>query len=149
LPLRFLQSPLITHRNPETPPRLAAKKKLKEHDMTYKLRTFGMMIVCAGFTVLPSVKADEWNKETVVTLNTSGALPGQVLPPGEYVFKLADGQSSRNIVQIFNEDRSHVLAAVLVASASRPEPTGDTVITLEERSNGPEALEGSGSLPAS
>jgi hypothetical protein len=110
--------------------------------MTYKLRTFGMTIVLAGVAMLPSVKADDWNKETVVTLNTPVAVPGQVLAPGRYIFKLADSQSDRNIVQIFNEDQSHVLATLLAASASRAEPTSGTIIKLKEQPNGnPEALE--------
>jgi hypothetical protein len=106
-----------------------------------KMKAFAMMALVAGFTMLPSVKADEFNKETTVTLSTSVAVPGQVLAPGKYVFKLADNQADRNIVQIFNEDRTHVIATVLTAPAYRLEPTNETVITLEERPNGnPEAI---------
>jgi hypothetical protein len=106
-----------------------------------KLNVFAMMIAVAGFMVLPSVKADEVNKETTITLNTSVAVPGQVLAPGRYVFKRLDNQSDRNIVRIFNEDQTHVIATVLTAPAYRTEPTDETVITLEERPNGdPEAM---------
>jgi hypothetical protein len=106
-----------------------------------KVKVFAMMAVVAGFTMLPSVKADEFNKETTVTLNTSVAVPGQVLAPGRYVFKLADNPSDRNVVKIFNEEQTHVIATVLTAPAYRLEPTDDTVITLEERPNGnPEAI---------
>lgn len=105
-----------------------------------KLKVFAMTTILAGFTMLPSVKADDWDKETVVTLNPSVAVPGQVLAPGKYIFRLADSQSDRNIVQIFNEDRSHVIATTLAVPASRPKPTGETVITLEERPSGPEAI---------
>ncbi len=105
-----------------------------------KLKVFAMMIVVAGFTMPPSVKADDFNKETNVTLNTSVAVPGQVLAPGKYIFKLAENPSERNVVQIFNEDRSHLFATVLTVPTSRPEPTEKTVITLEEQPNGgPEA----------
>jgi hypothetical protein len=38
------------------------------------------------------------------------AIPGQVLPPGRYVFKLVDPQSDRPIVQIFTEDQSALIA---------------------------------------
>ena len=108
--------------------------------MTNKLRTLGMMIVIAGFTMLPSAKADDWNEETAVTLNTSIAIPGQVLQPGHYVFKLADDESDRNIVQIFNEDQSHLIATILAVPAYRTEPTGETVITFEEQARGSEGI---------
>jgi hypothetical protein len=108
--------------------------------MTNTLRTFGTMVVFAGLTILPSVKADDWNEETAVTLNTSVAIPGQVLQPGHYVFKLADSQTDRDIVQIFDQDQRHLIATVMALPAYRTEPTGETVITFEERSTGPEAI---------
>jgi len=42
------------------------------------------------------------------------AIPGQVLPPAKYVFKLADNQSDRDIVQIFNEDQSKIITTILL-----------------------------------
>ena len=108
--------------------------------MTNKLRTLGMMIVIAGFTMLPSVKAEDWNEETAVTLNTSTAIPGNVLQPGHYVFKLADDDADRSIVQIFNEDQSHLIATILAVSAYRSEPTGGPVFTFEEQARGSEAI---------
>jgi hypothetical protein len=102
-----------------------------------KIKAFAaMMVVVASVTLLPAIKADDWDKQTSVTLNTAVTIPGQVLAPGRYIFKLAANNSDRNIVQIFNEDQSHVIATVLTASARRPEPTDDTVITFEEQSNG-------------
>ena len=68
--------------------------------MTYKLRMLAVTMALAGATMLPSAKADEWNKETTVSFKEPVAVPGQVLAPGTYVFKLADSQSDRHIVQI-------------------------------------------------
>jgi hypothetical protein len=45
---------------------------------------------------LPSSRADEWNKKTVLTVNEQIAIPGAVLEPGKYVMKLADSQSNRS-----------------------------------------------------
>jgi hypothetical protein len=101
-----------------------------------QVKAFAMMIALTGFTMLPYVKADDWNKETVVTLNKAVAVPGQVLAPGRYVFKLGDEPSDRNIVQIFNEDQSHIIATFLTGSAQRSEPTDDTVLTIEEQPAG-------------
>src|SRR5579883_1367214 len=89
----------------------------------------------------PMARADEWNKETVLTFNEPVEIPGHILGAGTYVFKLADIQSNRNIVQIFTEDQQRLLATVMATPDYRTEPTGKTVVTFEERAAGsPEAL---------
>ena len=85
--------------------------------------------------------ADEWNRETKVTLSAAVEVPGHVLEAGRYVFKLADSQSDRDIVQIFSGDRRELIATILAVQTYRLEPTDDTVITLEERRvSSPEAI---------
>ncbi|HLN03565.1 MAG TPA: hypothetical protein VK335_30035 [Bryobacteraceae bacterium] len=112
--------------------------------MIYKSKSIGMMIVLAGIAMLTlttKAKADDWNKETNVTLSAPMEIPGQVLPAGNYVFQLADNQSDRNIVQIFNEDKTHLIATVIAIPAYRLEPSDTTVITREEEPAGrPEVL---------
>ena len=110
--------------------------------MNYKFRTLAVALFLAATTMLPLVKADEWNKETTVTFSDPVAVPGQVLPPGRYVFKLADKQSDRHIVvQIFTEDQSELVATIEAIPAYRLEPTGVTLMTFEEGPSGsPEAV---------
>jgi hypothetical protein len=110
--------------------------------MTYNLKVvFLGFALLASSSVMPSAKADEWNKKTVVTFNVPVEVPGKVLPEGTYVFKLADSQSNREIVQIFTEDERELITTTLAVPAYRPEPTGDSVITFEERTSGsPEAV---------
>ena len=109
--------------------------------MSYKFKTLAVALFLAGTATLPLVKADEWNKQTTMTFNTPVAVPGQVLQPGSYVFKLADSQSDRHIVQIFTEDQRQLVATILAIPAYRLEPTGETVITFEERpTDSPEAI---------
>jgi len=109
--------------------------------MNYKFRILGLAVLLGGIAMSPLAKADEWNHETMVTLSRPVEVPGRVLPAGEYVFKLADSQTDRNIVQIFNEDQTQIIATLVTAPAQRTEPTDDTVMTLQEGSNGsPEAL---------
>lgn len=100
-------------------------------------------IACAGlFGVLaPNIKADDWDQKTVFTFNVPVEIPGQVLVPGTYVFKLADSQSDRNIVQVFNKDETHLYGTFLDIPDYRLKPRGKTVITFEERArNSPEAV---------
>jgi hypothetical protein len=104
---------------------------------------FAFLTLLAGGAawLAPAAKADESNKETVLTFNEPVQIPGQVLAAGTYVFKLVDSQSDRDIVQIFTEDQKHLLATVMAIPDYREEPTGRTVVTFEERPSGsPEAL---------
>src|SRR5262245_63712102 len=73
-------------------------------------------IFCLSLAALAfsaSVNADAWNKKTIVTFSQPIEVPGVVLPAGTYIFKLADSASNRHIVQIFNEDQTHIYATVL------------------------------------
>jgi hypothetical protein len=99
------------------------------------------LICCTLLFAVFSVRADQWNKKTVVTFNRPVELPGIVLPAGKYVFKLLDSSSDRHIVQVFNADESKIFATILAIPNYRLEPTGDTVLRFAERARDlPEAL---------
>jgi hypothetical protein len=106
----------------------------------FKIALLTMLAVGAAWFA-PTAKADEWNKQTVLTFNEPVEIPGQVLPAGTYIFKLVDSQSDRNIVQVFTEDQQHLLATIMAIPDYREEPADRTVVTFEERTSGsPEAL---------
>lgn len=109
--------------------------------MSYTFRTLGFAILLVGTAMLPLAKADGWNQETSVTFSSGVQIPGQVLPPGRYLFKLADSQSDPHIVQIFTEDRRELVATIRAISAYRLNLTEDTLMTFKERPSGsPEAV---------
>jgi hypothetical protein len=90
-------------------------------------------------------QADDHNKQTTFTFSAPVEVPGSngtvVLPAGTYVFKLMDSDSNRNIVQIFNEDQTHLYATVLAISNYHLTPSDKTITTFEERPEGaPEAI---------
>jgi hypothetical protein len=102
--------------------------------------TFGLAFL---FTVaLPGfVRADDWDKATKLTFSEPVEVPGMVLQAGTYWFTLADSESDRNIVQIWDADRSHLMTTILAIPDYRLQPTGKTVIHFEERpSDSPEAI---------
>jgi hypothetical protein len=100
-----------------------------------------LAIALFGAAVLPSARADTWNKKTVVTFSQAVEVPGKILPAGTYTFQLLDSQSDRHIVQIFNADGSHIIATILAINDYRLQPTGDTVMKFSERpGDSPEAL---------
>ena len=101
--------------------------------------------VCVMATAIaPWSNAQVYNNKTIVTFNKPVEIPGvgtQVLPAGKYVFKVVDSLSNRDIVQIFNEDETHVFATILAIPNYRLKPTSETVIRFKERTAGsPEAL---------
>ena len=88
--------------------------------------------VCAS-----SSRADQWNKKTVLTFNQPVEIPGsKVLPAGSYVFKLLDSVAYRHIVQVWNEDETHLITTILAVPNYRLEPTGETAIEFHERPAG-------------
>jgi hypothetical protein len=94
-----------------------------------------------GVTLVPSLRADEWNKMTILTVNEPIQVPNQVLEPGKYVIRLMDSPSNRHIVQIFDSTQQHLITTVLAIPNYRLEPAGKTVFTFWETPPGqPKAL---------
>ncbi len=93
-------------------------------------------VIVAAFS--PSVKADDWNRKTVITFSQPVETPGvhmqgwAVLPAGTYVFKVLDSASDRHIVQIFNQNETVVYATILAIPNYRLKATDKTVMTFRE-----------------
>jgi hypothetical protein len=105
------------------------------------------MICCFVFVALavtPQVKAQTRNQKTILTFGEPFEVPGvdaQILPAGTYVFKLLDSDSDRNIVQITNEEGTHVFTTILAINNYRLKRTDKTVLTFKERGEGqPQAI---------
>ena len=91
--------------------------------------------------MIPTAKADQWDKLTTMTFTEPVEIPGQILPAGTYVFKLIDSQTDRNVVEIFTQDQKQLVATVYAVPAYRLDPTSTTDVKFEERAAGsPEAL---------
>jgi len=96
-------------------------------------------LLCAAFAA--RTKADEWDKKTIVTFSDEVEIPGQILAPGTYVFKLADSSSNRHIVQIWTEDQRELIATILAIPSQRVETRSRTLFTFDERpGNSPMAV---------
>lgn len=101
-----------------------------------------LTVLCA--LAAPKAKADEWDRKTVITFSGPVEVPGvgaQILPAGTYVFRILDSSSDRHIVQILNQDETHVYTTILAIPNYRLKATDKTTITFRERPAGePEAL---------
>jgi len=112
-----------------------------------KLRGAVFAVYTALFTMLfgalliPGARADQWDKKTIVTFGESVRIPGQVLPAGTYVFKLADTLSDRHIVQIWNTEENQLIAMIRTIPNTRFEAPEQSLFEFEERpSDSPPAL---------
>lgn len=95
----------------------------------------GRVLCCAlaiaACATLPA-RADEWNKQTFLTFSGPVQVPGATLPAGTYMFKLADLQGNRHVVQIFDKDGTKLYTTILAIPDQRLEPADKPVVLFSE-----------------
>jgi LPXTG-motif cell wall-anchored protein len=92
---------------------------------------FMIAALAIGLAVIPA-QADEWNKRTILTIDQPMQVYDTYLEPGQYIFKLLDSQSNRNIVQIYNADQTHLITTILAIPDYRVQVTGKSRFTMWE-----------------
>ncbi|MBI4473839.1 MAG: hypothetical protein HY646_14320 [Acidobacteria bacterium] len=84
-----------------------------------------------------AARSDEWNLLTTFSINHPFSVPGKVLEPNtKYVIKLLDLSGTRNVIQIFNEDRSELITTFIAASNYRLDPQDTTTFEFIETDPG-------------
>jgi hypothetical protein len=97
--------------------------------------------VIFGLALVPRVRADVSNQKTIFTFNQPVEIPGKVIGPGTYVFRVLDIPGERDIVQVMDEDESHVIATFITVGEYASQPYDKPYVGFEETPNGsPEAL---------
>jgi hypothetical protein len=106
------------------------------------LKKLSVVFAVALFVLAPRIaRADAYNQSMILTFSGPVEIPGVVLPAGTYQFKIADRDTERKVVQILSNDGSQVYATLETTPARRTAPTGEPVVTLEERAAGsPDAI---------
>lgn len=80
-----------------------------------------------------SARADNLDKLTIVTFHEAVELPGNViLQPGTYAFVVGQSYGFRQLVQVFDKDRTHLYATVLAITNYRDKATAETVVKFAE-----------------
>jgi hypothetical protein len=84
----------------------------------------------------PLVNASEWDKKTVITTHKPIQIQGKVLDAGQYVIKLLNSTSSRDVVQIYNASETKLEMTILANAAYRLNPTDHTQLSFAEVPSG-------------
>jgi hypothetical protein len=81
------------------------------------------------------------DKPVYFTFSQPVALPQVTLPAGKYLFRLADSNADRRIIQIYAADGSKLYGMMMVRHAYRPEPADEPEIRfLETPADTPQAI---------
>lgn len=92
----------------------------------------------------PRAEANLSNKETIMTFHQPVEIPGRVLAPGTYVFKLLstqEDQADRNYVEVESQNQQHVLAIVRTAPVYHASSYDHSKLTFERlNAQSPEAI---------
>jgi hypothetical protein len=95
------------------------------------------LILAVVFLAPSATHADEWNLMTRFTVNHPFEVPGMTLQPNtRYVIRLYDSPSTRNVVQVLNNDETKLLTMFMAVSDQRLEPFDKTVFTFIETQPG-------------
>jgi hypothetical protein len=98
-----------------------------------------MSLMSSAF--VPSLKAGEWDKKTTITISQPVAVQGTILPAGQYVLRVQDSSSLRDVVYIFNSEETQLITTVLAIHAGRMQPTDKSDFSFYESHAGePAAL---------
>jgi len=91
-------------------------------------------LVLAIASMLPVAQADELDQATELTFNQSVQIPGRTLPAGTYWFVRAyTSTGHRNLIRLFNSDRSELYATVSTITTTRAKRTDKTALTFGEQ----------------
>jgi hypothetical protein len=108
------------------------------------MRTLTTTCLAAAFAsaiLFTPLQADEWDKKTIITVNTTVQLPNTTLPPGTYTLKLMQSDSNRHIVTVWDKDGMHLITTVLAIPNYQLTPTSKSkFIFWETPADQPAAL---------
>ena len=101
-------------------------------------RIVGLVCAVTVFVCLTAapVSAQPLDKRTLFTFSGPVALPGVTLPAGQYLFRLADPNSSSKVVQVLNADGTKPYGLFFTIAAERLEPASSPELRFMETASG-------------
>jgi|HubBroStandDraft_1064217.scaffolds.fasta_scaffold1089095_1 hypothetical protein len=107
-------------------------------NITRWMGSMGASVLFAGLfavVLIPSARGDDFDQRTVVTIDQPLEVPGAVLAPGTYVFKLFDSNAERQVVQVYNAGTHRLVASFVGFPTYRVKPSRHTILQFEESPN--------------
>lgn len=101
-----------------------------------RLMTSASMLVVLVFCMASGANAITSDKRTLFTFNTPVALPGVTLPAGTYMFRLADPDTTRRVIQVANEKGTESFAMLLTTPSEPRDASGEPEIQFMETVSG-------------
>src|SRR5579862_8564433 len=89
-----------------------------------------MSLMSSAF--VPALEASETDLKTIITISQPVSVEGTILPAGQYVLRLLDSQSRRDIVAVFNAEGTRLITTVLAIHAYRLQPTDRSAFSFYE-----------------
>jgi hypothetical protein len=93
-------------------------------------------LAIAAVLLVPGARADEYNKLTYLTFSGPVQVPGVTLPAGTYMFKLANPESGRRAIQIWDEKGEKLFTTLLTIPDVALEAKDEPVVMFSERPSG-------------
>jgi hypothetical protein len=89
-----------------------------------------------------NVHASVSDQKNIVTFSQPVDIPGKVLTPGTYVFKVLDTGGSRDVVQVLDKNETKVIATFIAIPTEMSKPPEKPFIRFKEQASGaPAAIE--------
>ena len=108
--------------------------------MLKRLMTASVLVVLVH-VMASGANASTYDKRTYFTFNQSVALPGVTLPAGTYMFRLADPDTTRRVIQVSDKQGTQSYAMLLTMPAYRTDAAKDSEIRfLETAAGAPRAI---------
>jgi hypothetical protein len=100
----------------------------------------GLRALCCAVAITaclaPGARADEYTKQTFLTFSGPIQLPGITLPAGTYQFRLADPESGRRTLQVWDKDGTKLFTTLLTIPDERMKPSDKPVVMFNEQPAG-------------
>ena len=96
----------------------------------FRMTAATLGLLSAGLVL--SMRADDNNKETRMTINGPLQVQDTLLAPGEYVFKLTEPDTAHSVVSIYNADGTRLEGIAMGWSAYRVDAGDKNLFTISQ-----------------
>ena len=80
------------------------------------------VVVLLGWLVVATISAQPSDKRTFFEFSAPVKLPGMTLPPGKYLFRIADPETGGHVVQVLSADGKMLYGTFFAVPAERLDP---------------------------